>query len=351
MAGERASVEVNPVTTDVKPYEEDEKSKDARWKMHQLSLIQRIQIVYYPILAAIGVPVNVVAIVILSRGNCGLSRCVTLYLVMMAVADLMVVVVDVILNQSIGYYFPFSVLEITPVCCVRFVLLGAVTNCSVWLTVVFTFDRFIVICCPNMRTTYCTERRAAAVIVTVFVLSCLKNIPWYFVYEPGLIFNKLPWFCNTKPSVHILSTWLAFQWLDRVSTPLLPFTLILLLNVLTVRHIAAASRVRRRLLRESHSEKLSDPEMGNRRKSIILLFAISGTFILLWMTSVVHFMVLRITNKYYVSSFNSPSYIFRQAGFMLQELSTCTNTCIYAVTQNKFRGPAKEQKKTLKNSY
>ncbi|XP_078060034.1 putative G-protein coupled receptor 139 [Mustelus asterias] len=242
---------------------------------------------YYTALAGIAVPVNLVAIVILSRGKCGLSRCITWYLVSMAVTDLLVILTAVILNRIPAIFFPGSFLSITPVCSFSIALIYASRDGSVWSTVAFTVDRFVAICCLKLKTKYCVRKMAAVIIGTVCSLGCLKSVPWYFIHEP----------------IHIL----------------------------------AASRARRRLRCHSNAEDQSDPEMESRRKSIILLFAISGTFILLWMTYVVQFLYERLTNNYQILGFTDPKFILQESANMLQLLSSCTNTFIYAVTQRKFR--------------
>uniref|UniRef100_UPI00398E50F1 probable G-protein coupled receptor 139 n=1 Tax=Pristiophorus japonicus TaxID=55135 RepID=UPI00398E50F1 len=293
--------------------------------------------IYYPMLAALGIPVNMVAITILSRRKCGLSKCITYYLVAMAAADLVVVITGVILNRIIDIYFPGSYLLLTPVCRTKTAIVYATRDISVWLTVAFTFDRFIAICCQKLKDKYCTKETATAIVGTVLALSCLKNIPWYFVYDPLYIFNNLPWYCRIRSVFYTSSLWLAFSFFDCIATPFLPFFIILLLNALTVRYILVASRVRRTLRGNPGSEHNPDPEMENRRKSIILLFSISGNFILLWLTYTIHYLYYRITNTYSYTGYSDPVYILQETGYMLLLLSCCTNTFIYAVTQSKFR--------------
>ncbi|XP_067835225.1 probable G-protein coupled receptor 139 [Heptranchias perlo] len=303
-----------------------------------------IEDVYYPILAAVGVSVNLVAIVILSRGKCGLSKCITRYLVGMAVADLLVVITDVILRSIRWTYFPVSFLDITPVCCLIYFLIFAATEISVWLTVAFTFDRFVVICCEKLKTKYCTERTAAVVLGTVSVLSCFESLPWYFTLKPAFIIDNVHWFCVTKQGFHTSPAWTAYDMFHRILTPCLPFCLILLLNVLTVRRILVSSRVRRELRVRSNGENHKDPEMEKRKKSIILLFSISGSFILLWVTQVVFYIHKRITNIYSYSA-SDLGYVTESTAGMLQVLSSCTNTCIYVLTQTKFREELKNAMK------
>ncbi|XP_078390300.1 putative G-protein coupled receptor 139 [Cetorhinus maximus] len=278
--------------------------------------------------------VNLLGIVILSRGKCGLSTCTTRYLVAMATADLLVIITDVILIEINYYYFPVSFLYITPVCRVRTILLAEAMDCSVWFTVTFSFDRFVAIRCQKLKTKYCTGKTAAVVLATTGILLGLKNIPFYFTVEPGEMIDNVPWFCMTRRNYFTDPGWVGFSWFDQVVTPLLPFGLILLINALTVRHILVTSRVRKGLRAQNKGENRSDPEMESRRKSMVLLFTISGIFILLWLVLVVEFFYSVVRGLF---SLTYHEYILQQVGFMLRSLSCCTNTFIYGVTQSKFR--------------
>ncbi|XP_067870152.1 probable G-protein coupled receptor 139 [Heterodontus francisci] len=295
--------------------------------------------IYYPVLAAIGIPANLSVIVTLTRGKCGLSRCIVYYLVAMSVTDLLVMIIAVILNRIAGIYFPASFLSITPLCSLRVVLYIAAIDSSVWLTVAFTFDRFMAICCQKLEITYCSEKTAARVIGTVCTLSCLNNTFWYFIYEPFDIVNNIPWFCHVKIIFYTSPAWTAYEWIHRILTPCLPFIFILLLNALTVRHILTASKVRRRLRAHSNRENQSDPEMEKRRNSMVLLFAISGSFILSYLLLFITFVYIRIARISYFSgsNFKESNYILEESGYMLQLLSSCINPFIYAGTQSQFR--------------
>ncbi|XP_059836462.1 probable G-protein coupled receptor 139 [Hypanus sabinus] len=291
-----------------------------------------------------GATVNVVAVVILSRGNCGLSGRITSFLVSMALADLVVVLTSVVLNRIIGVYFPAGFLSITPLCKLKTFLVYSAKDISVWLTVAFTFDRFVAICCRKIRNNFCIEK-AEAVISIVFVLSCLRNIPWCFALEPLFFVDSTPWYCVFKLNYYSSAPWRAFSFLNHILTPFVPLILILFFNVLTVRHIAVASRIRKALLGKKIGEAENDSEVENRRKSVILLLSISGSSILLWMTFVVHYLYLRIANVYNYTGNDDPVYILQEAGYMLLLLSCCINTFIYTVTQARFR---KELKNLLK---
>ncbi|XP_067835720.1 probable G-protein coupled receptor 139 [Heptranchias perlo] len=296
-----------------------------------------IKEIYYPILAAIGVPANLVTIVILFRGNCGLSKCISGYMVAMATADLLVMIINIIVYYIFSYHFPLSFLSHTPVC--KFILYMTVVtlDLSVWFTVSFTFDRFVALCCQKFKTRYCTERTAAAVTTTVSVLVLLEGIPFLFAYEPQQIINKVQWGCRSSVAFFSSPPGAAYVWVHSAWVVWLPFTFIALFNYLTVGRILVANRARRGL-RSHSSENQSDPEMEKRRKSIILLFSISGTFVLLWLTAAVSFVTTRLTNTtYYRGDRTDPGYIATETGAMLKYLSSCQNMCIYAATQRKFR--------------
>ncbi|XP_059497976.1 probable G-protein coupled receptor 139 [Stegostoma tigrinum] len=311
-------------------------SRDLSWTIHFLSLFYnrisvawRIQYIHYivqcfydPTLAIVGVPLNFVTILILSRGKCDLSKCVTLYLVAMAVADLLVIIFDLIFRHiPIVYRDEFHFLFSIPMCNIHAVVLYAATDCSVWFTVSFTFDRLIAICCQKLKSKYCTERTAAMALGTVTALSCMKNISWYFMLMGNYYQINLPWFCLLRKNVLKSVLWVTIEFLHHILTPCCPFILILLFNAITVKNILLTSRARRRL----HASRSGrDPEMENRRKSINLLFILSANFIILWSTLMVFSIWYRMFSLGYYSVSLLPFVL--ELGFMLQLRSCCTNT-------------------------
>ncbi|XP_041036606.1 probable G-protein coupled receptor 139 [Carcharodon carcharias] len=301
-------------------------------------LILQIESIFYHVLTAIGVTVNFVVIVILKRGNCGLSKCITRYLMAMITADLLLVTIDVILNRINNIYFLIIFLFITPVCKLKIVLALAALHCSVWFTVAFSFDRFVASSCQKLKAKYCNKRTATVVIGTVSVVSCVRSIPWCFAFVPFITIDNMPWFCIETQEFYTSSFWIACEMIDSILIPLLPFTLMLVFNSMTIRNIIIVNRLRKGLRRQGRSDNESDPEMENRRKSIILLFALSANFILLWITSGAHSLNWQVVNYNFTNKyFRNPAYCFQQFGFMLRLLSSCTNTCIYALTLSKFR--------------
>ncbi|XP_078283876.1 putative G-protein coupled receptor 139 [Rhinoraja longicauda] len=280
---------------------------------------------------------NIVAIIVIGRGNCGLSRCITHYLVAMAAADLMAVFFNVAIYYIEGAIFR-GYTHTVP-CTLQRVMAYVSLDCSVWLTVAFPFDCFVAICCQGFKTRYCTVRIVRVAIAAVYVVSLLRNIPYYFAFYSYYI--DLPIGCLEMPEYFFHYGWLAFSWIRTFLTPLVPFFVIVLLNILIVRSIVVASRACSKLRAHAGGEKQEDPEMQSRRKSIILLFCVSGSFILLCLTDVCFFIYTHIANLHQVQSLANPRNIAISTADMLKILSSCTNTFIYVLTQSKARDELK----------
>ncbi|XP_059497978.1 probable G-protein coupled receptor 139 [Stegostoma tigrinum] len=293
-------------------------------------IVSMIEFFYYPILAIIGVPANIIVVLILCRGKCGLSKCITRYLVAMALSDLLVIVTEVILRRINNYTFQLNVLKLTAVCRPLYVVIRISIDCSVWFTVSFTFDRFVAISCQKLKSKYCTEKTVTVVLATITVLLCLKSIPIYFRYKPRWITDNVEWRCSNTQSYFRDPRWAAFRVFEKVLTPLLPFILILLCNTLIVRYILMANHVRKGLKQQKMHKHHNDQEVQSRRKSMVLLFTISGNFILLWLVYILYFFDF---DGYIVDPFG----VLEQVAYMLRNLSCCTNSFIYVATQSKFR--------------
>ncbi|XP_041068294.1 probable G-protein coupled receptor 139 [Carcharodon carcharias] len=275
-------------------------------------------------------------ILILYRGKCGLSKGITHYMTAMAVGDLMVLIFNVVVSQIVKYHFPDSLLKYTYTCRFTAFMQGTSIQLSIWFTISFTFDRFIAICCQELKTKYCTARTAIVIITTMCVVNILINIPMPFRYEPYHVVNNVQWGCRTVTGYFTSQAWTAHRWITNLSSTLLPIPLLLLLNSLTAQHILVASRARKALKSSSNGDTAIDPELKNRRTSIILLFAISGSFIVLSAPINVIHICVGVTQTVAFQGSNW-LYLAIRTTFLLMCTSSCINTCIYALTQRRFR--------------
>ncbi|XP_072913695.1 probable G-protein coupled receptor 139 [Hemitrygon akajei] len=302
--------------------------------------------VFYYALAILGIPANVVTLLTLQLRDCGLSNSTNIYLVSMAVADIIVLIFYVGMNRILvprfSQYFHFY----TMMCRFELIMIAAVVDCSVWLTVSFTFDRFVAVCCQGFKRRYCTAKTATLMVSTVYLLTYARNLPYYFTVLPYIVYKGQQIGCKTNPAIYSVPGWRAFYWLHTVLTPFVPFVTIILFNIMTIWHIVVASRVRQSF----HSDGASgDAELRNRRRAMVLLFAASASFISLWMSTVGLFLFSRITNTYSYRNFNDPFAVVNEISRMLRVLNCCSSTCMYALTQSKFREELKSLGKYCKN--
>ncbi|XP_059495596.1 probable G-protein coupled receptor 139 [Stegostoma tigrinum] len=292
--------------------------------------------------------VNLMTVLILSRGNCRLSHGISCYMKAMATANLMVLVFTVLVSQIIRNHFPGSPLNYTPICQLNIFLQGLSLHLTVWFTITFTFDRFVAICCHKLKARYCTERMANVVITTVTVVNIMINIPLPFRYEAAYVANSVQWGCHAITNYHTSPGWAAHRWVTNISNSFVPIPLLLLMKSLTTRHILMASRARRALKSSSSASAVkmgSDPELKSRKTSIVLLFTISGCFVMLSAPITVIDVCIGVTQTVAVQDSNSLYLAFRVT-FLMMCFSSCTNTCIYALTQRRFR----EEMKNLAKS-
>ncbi|VDQ02154.1 unnamed protein product [Trichobilharzia regenti] len=67
---------------------------------------------------------------------------------------------------------------------------------SVWLTVAFAADRYLMICHPFWAKRWCTIKLAKIVIIIIYVFSVIYSIPRYFeyqIFEVQLPMNAIDW--------------------------------------------------------------------------------------------------------------------------------------------------------------
>ncbi|XP_055521957.1 probable G-protein coupled receptor 139 [Leucoraja erinacea] len=292
--------------------------------------------IFYPIIAVIGVPANLMSLVILFRGKCGLSKDITCYMIAMAMGDLMVLVFNVIVSQIVRYHFPGSPLRYTPVCRLSSYLQGFSFQLSTWFTVSFTCDRFVAICCQKLRRTYCTERTAAMVLATVGMVSVLTNVPLPLRYRPCYTVHRVAYGCCPVPGHLESPLWSAHGWASNLLNTFLPIPALLLLNSLTARYILGASRARLALKGPRQVGGDDDPEVRSRRASVALLFAVSGSFVALSVPIMVIDAWVGVSGTV---MFRGPRSLYAavQVAMLLKCLGSCTNTCVYALTQSRFR--------------
>ncbi|XP_047343364.1 thyrotropin-releasing hormone receptor isoform X2 [Vespa velutina] len=215
------------------------------------AILRGIQLYYTPILVYLG-----------SLGNC-LSVCVffgtklrrsssSIYLGALAISDtgFLISVFVVWLNMvNIGIFNEQGF-------CQFFIYLTTLCSfLSVWFVVAFTVERFVAVQYPFHRQSMCTVARAKTVVIGLTVLGIMTCSPTLWFSSPRLKIS------NTKNVTECLvaegweSSATIFNSIDAILTFVVPFTVIVVLNILIARAIYRLAKVRRILTTESRASQ------------------------------------------------------------------------------------------------
>ena len=185
-----------------------------------------------PILYVFGFPGNIFAFIVWVQPRMRHSS--GIYLAALAVADLVFLVLHVLFEL----YKLWNVqLFDVPVLCELFpVVFMAPQYVSPLLVLAFTVERFIAICIPSKRQSYCTSFRAKIVCSLLTIFSFALASMQAYIYR----YNNRHKFCGIRVSTvsgGTLSFWSIWTWITEMLVFMFVPLLILLFNVLIIREI------------------------------------------------------------------------------------------------------------------
>lgn len=137
---------------------------------------------------------------------------------------------------------------------------------SVWLTLAFTVDRYIMICHPYHAEPFCTVRRARIVVVAVLLTSVLFNIPRFFEYHTVAVFyppsEGFQIGCDlTDFGNHRVFKELYHSWFYIVLNFGLPCITLAILNAFLVNAVRLSRRRRRQELNSTEKNRVDTTVM------------------------------------------------------------------------------------------
>ncbi|CAH8589862.1 unnamed protein product [Schistosoma rodhaini] len=171
----------------------------------------------------IGLVGNFLSLIVLTRRAIGASTTNT-YLISLAIADILVLIATILTaikdsRKPVAGRMSWLVWQDAPIVpraypfCHATAILFQVT--SVWLTVAFAADRYLMICHPFWAKRWCTMKLAKIIILLIYVFSLIYGIPRYFEYKvfemylplnPTLLEFQYGDLTNSDLSVQNLST-------------------------------------------------------------------------------------------------------------------------------------------------
>ncbi|XP_030062732.1 G protein-coupled receptor 142 [Microcaecilia unicolor] len=284
--------------------------EDAEKKEHlqrSTCMVGIFPVIYYSILLCLGLPVNVLTAIALSRLFTKTQKSSYCYLLALTTSDILtqifIVFVGFILQTAIlhrkvpdAFIQTVSILEF-----------GS-NHASIWITVVLTVDRYVALCHPLQYRRLSYPERTKKIILLVFLAALITGIPFYWWSDVWR--NPNP--PNTLDKI--------LMWVHCFIIYFIPCTVFLITNSVIIENLRK-------------SKKCNDYQLHVGKTTAILL-AITTVFAILWaprtFTIIYHMYVSTVYKDWRV-------HLAMDVSNMLALLNTAVNFFLYCFVSQQFR--------------
>uniref|UniRef100_UPI00398E570B probable G-protein coupled receptor 139 n=1 Tax=Pristiophorus japonicus TaxID=55135 RepID=UPI00398E570B len=298
-----------------------------------------IQKIYYPTLCAIGIPANLLTVYTIHCRKCGMSKVARLYLISLAIADTLCLFWGGLIDLSLVWLVDNPFWNSSPWCGLLTVLEYGSVFSSIWIVIVFTLERYLVLRSTRARQHCLQTKVTIRIILSVVLISHLIALPAYWINQSEL--QNLTQHNQTLPhpvciyNDSFYST--AVVWFHTFISGGIPYLLIVLLNCLISQRLYAATR----FFTQEQLRSINGVTAGGLvKKSILILFTVSFTFVLLSLPRFVTYCILRTAYNTPMHDRNDYSQLINllaDLGIMLQWLNSAINSLLYCAISKRFR--------------
>jgi len=247
-----------------------------RTHLSNFSLPRQIFLVLFPCMVVVGTICNSLIVVIMRRRQMShLSTCY--YMAILAIVDTCVL----LLGLSVMWMFFVNqkyslLLQSTYACKFLSLLFYTVADMSVWLVCMMSIDRCIAVARPLHASSICTVRRARTCVLIVVL--CIVIINFHFLFTHYLSDdNDCTYYQRFETfSLHI------WPWIDAAVYSVLPFILLLTMNLIIVASLFQArhSTTTLQIYQSQLNRQKNKLPTSMSRKLTTMLLAVTAFFLI-----------------------------------------------------------------------
>ncbi|XP_030630711.1 probable G-protein coupled receptor 142 [Chanos chanos] len=283
-----------------------------------------IPVVYYSALLCVGVPVNILTLVALSRLADRTQKALYVYLLALTGADILsqlfIIFVGFLLETAV-FHREVPTMLLRSISMLEF----AANHASIWATVPLTVDRYVALCHPLLHRQISYPARAWKIIAAVLALALVSGVPFFW-------WSDL-WRVSRPPT----SLDCILIWTHVTIIYFLPCSIFLVLNSLIIHRLRRRQHQQQRHHQEESGQQLAAP--GRLGKTTGMLLAITSVFTVLWAPRTVV-----VLYHLYVSSVHTDwrVHLAYDLANMLAMLNTAVNFFLYCFVSKPFRAAVRD---------
>lgn len=290
-----------------------------------MHIADTLHIYALPVLIALGIPGNLLSFIVFTCSTVMNKLPSSTYMAALALSDsgfLSILLCIWLQKMNIHEY-------VTQLWC-QFIVFGAYIFgfLSVWFTVLFTIERYKVVCYPLKATQICTKRRArlSTLIICVFAVFLYMPSFWTTIDYHG--------HCSIREELFVLLT--VITYMDTALTFILPFLALLFMNLRIIWAIRAVKKRMNWLQESQPHEKTQSLLSKTQMKLTKSLVIVSSVFLMMVLPShITRFYSLVFTNflSYDIISLQTAQHILQIPYY----LTFGINLILYTGTSYMFR--------------
>ena len=280
---------------------------------------------WYPILAPIGLLGNTLSFTVMMKSkNRKMSTCI--YMAAISINDNVMMLMCfhdyLVAGLQIHKWYPIE-------CKISaFVALFGLQNCT-YLILAMTMDKYIAIKWPHRAATYSAPRRAKRIVVGLYILVFIYNIPHFFL--SSVIGGQ----CFNFGIRNVFSR--VYSWFSFAVNVIIPFTTLIHMNcviIKTVRNSHKMYSTNGIVTRHSAMKSVEN-------QLTVMMLLVTTLFLILLCPTYIRFIYLLFAKRETPPQYAN-SMLFFQVTFKLYTTNSGINFLLYCISGQKFRNDLKE---------